>query len=473
MRSSIVTLLLVLGNGVLSSGVHHSKPLATVTPCPEAPSRIAPPIITVTSQYQPISTCEERTACFRRLCKTEYSYHTYEYVSTVIPCLDTSTTVTRTEQSVLISRSSSTITNTHVKTKVHHGHTTTTTATARTTVLKEWSAVYKDIGPLAIAGYKGSGLCDTCEGHNGEKKQEVEAIECTHRPRGPTVCEKHAEIWIYQPAPSTTTKAVAICSSRAVASSAGTFTFAFPQREPPATIHVPARTIILTIGGRHPGAVTTTTTTVTETVTTVPGRVWTVFVTRSCLRPTTFTFDVTVTKTITYTVPPWGYLNSCPQRLAGLDHPFHYPNPTEQRDNLNVRAVHIDVVGLIFSRFYYKCPLYHARFHQWPDFREYLYNNNNNDNYYYYYYYKASLHDICFGVLCQFNIIRFAISVHILFNSRLLVNTLHVVFGNCNDNVRKYFHNHFPEFVGVGDFHAELFYDERAEHIECLFDYFQ
>lgn len=305
MRSSIVTLLLVLGNGVLSSGVHHSKPLATVTPCPEAPSRIAPPIITVTSQYQPISTCEERTACFRRLCKTEYSYHTYEYVSTVIPCLDTSTTVTRTEQSVLISRSSSTITNTHVKTKVHHGHTTTTTATARTTVLKEWSAVYKDIGPLAIAGYKGSGLCDTCEGHNGEKKQEVEAIECTHRPRGPTVCEKHAEIWIYQPAPSTTTKAVAICSSRAVASSAGTFTFAFPQREPPATIHVPARTIILTIGGRHPGAVTTTTTTVTETVTTVPGRVWTVFVTRSCLRPTTFTFDVTVTKTITYTVPPW------------------------------------------------------------------------------------------------------------------------------------------------------------------------
>lgn len=308
MRISIVTLLLVLSNGVLSRGVHHSKPLATVTPCPEAPSRIAPPLITVTSQYQPVSTCEERTACFRRRCTTQYSYHTYEYVSTVIPCLAFSTTITRTAQSVLISRSSSTITNTHVETKVHHGHSTTTTATARTTVLKEWSAVYKDIGPLAIPGYKGSGLCHTCEGPNGEKRQEVEAIECTHRPRGPTVCEKYAEIWIYQPAPSTTTKAVAICSSRAVASSAGTFTFAFPQREPPATIHVPARTIILTIGGHHPGAVTTTTT-VTATVTTVPGRVWTVFVTRSCLRPTTFTFDVTVTKTITYTVPPWVWPN--------------------------------------------------------------------------------------------------------------------------------------------------------------------
>ncbi|EXJ79878.1 hypothetical protein A1O3_08163 [Capronia epimyces CBS 606.96] len=304
MRISPWAGLLLLGNTVLSHAVHDKAPraLATITPCPAAPVSFAPPPITVTSQYQEVSTCEAKTACLKRRCTTQYSYHTYDYVSTIIPGPDSPITVTRTDQSVLISHSSTTITSTALVTKVRFGHRFTATATAYTTQVKEWSALYKDIGPLALPGYEGSGLCQSCKGPHGEKRQQLEVIECVSHPKGPTVCRGGVEDWIYIPAPTSTSKATAVCSSKAVAPSAGTFIFAFPQHAPPAVIHVPARTVTYTVGGPHPGVATTT---LTETVTTLPGRDWTAFVTRSFVRPTTFDFTVTVTKTIFYTVPPW------------------------------------------------------------------------------------------------------------------------------------------------------------------------
>ena len=304
MRISLWACLWLLGDRVLAHARLEKTPLATVTPCPAAPASIAPPPITVTSQYQAVSTCEARTACLKRKCTTRYSYQTYDYVSTIIPCLDSSTTVTRTEQSVLISRSSTTITHKQVITRVvRHGHRITTTATAYATVVKEWSALYKDVGPLAIPDYGGSGLCHSCQGPHGEERQGLEVVECVSRLRMPTLCSQGTEVWVYDPVPTSTSKAIAVCSSHAVAPSAGTFTFAFPQRAPPVTINIPARTITFTIGGGPRPSVATTT--VTETVTTVPGREWTAFVTRSCARPTTFDFTVTVTKTIFYTVPPF------------------------------------------------------------------------------------------------------------------------------------------------------------------------
>lgn len=307
-------LLASAGSGVLARGWHTASPLATITPCPQAPSSIASSPITVTNQYQAVSTCEARTACVKwGRCKTRYLYSTYSFVSTVIPCLAASstTTVTRTEQTVLISRSSHTVTNTQLPPYVLQTNGTTTTAsTARTThmtVVKEWSAEYKNIGPLALPGYSGSGLCESCNGPHGEERQVLEAVECRSGPRRATFCSRGVETWIYQPAPTSTKQILATCSSRATARSPGVYTFDFPQWAPPATLSVPARTITYTIGGRRPSVVTTT---VTATKTVVPRYKWTAFVTRSCAHPTTWEIDVTVTETITYTVPP--FVVPCP-----------------------------------------------------------------------------------------------------------------------------------------------------------------
>lgn len=289
-------------------------PLATITPCPAAPPKVAHTPITVTSQYQAVSTCDTTVSCIKRRWRTHFVYDTYSFVSTVIPCPPVKppfTTITKTEQSVLVSRSSSTITKRQITSKIfsHSGSSTTSTATQTTytTVVKEWSAEYKDLGPLALPDYKGSGLCTSCKRPHGELQQVVDAIECANSEYGPTVCSKGTETWIYNPNPTSIKKVWGHCSSHAVASSAGVYTFAFTQWAPSTVIPVPARTITYTIGGHRPSIVTTT---VTETVTTIPRHPWTAYITRSCARPTRFDIDVTITKTITYTVPP--FVIPCP-----------------------------------------------------------------------------------------------------------------------------------------------------------------
>src|SRR5665213_1081217 len=77
--------------------------LATVTPCPTGiswPTNIYVPPITVTSQYQPISTCVPTSHCSFGSCTTEYPFSTTLYLSTTIPCAfdgtsSSSTIVTR------------------------------------------------------------------------------------------------------------------------------------------------------------------------------------------------------------------------------------------------------------------------------------------------------------------------------------------------------------------------------------------
>lgn len=261
----------------------------------------------------------------KRRCRTHFLYNTYSYVSTVIPYPELespSTTVTRTEQSVLISRSVRTITQTRQTSQALYFSNTSTTSTATlttyTTVVKEWSAEYKNIGPLALHDYSGSGLCDSCNGPHGEQRQVLEAIECISSPQHATVCSKGTETWIFNPSPTSAKRVRAVCSSHAVALSAGVFTFAFPQWVSPTAIRVPEQTITYTVGGDRPSVVTTT---VTETVTTVPGYDWTAFITRSCARPTTFEIDVTITKTIFYTIPP--FVVPCPTYVS-----FNYSPPS-------------------------------------------------------------------------------------------------------------------------------------------------
>lgn len=313
---SLWALLATTGSGALAHDVRHGHdhdagklripvPLATITPCPVAPSHLAPSPITVTEQYQAVSTCEAQQVCMKwGRCNTHFVYRSYLYVSTLIPCLagSSTTTITRTEQSVAVSRSSSTITRTQLIPRVRFSSTTTSTQTMCTTIRKEWSAEYQDIGPLALPNYQGSNLCRSCRGPAGEEHQVLTALECIARPRQPTVCIKAVETWIYDPAPTSVKAISVVCSSRTYMPTPGVYSLAFPQWAPPATITVSARTITYTAGEQRPRIVTTA---IPETVTTVPGYKWTAWITRSCARPTTLEIDVTITETITYTVPPF------------------------------------------------------------------------------------------------------------------------------------------------------------------------
>lgn len=294
-----------------TSGKWNHTALATISPCPAAPTKSAPAPITVTNQHQPVSTCVPSTTCMRNShrCRTEYSYSTWNYVSTILPCPygDSSvSTITKTEQSVVVSRTTLTITDT-TATELSYVESgapivSVSTATSYTTVVKEWNAMYKDLGPRAIPGYSGSGLCKACHSPDGKELQVLEVIECKNSSNIPTVCSVWPETWIYASAPTSTSTAEAVCSSHAVAPSAGDYTFAFLQWAPPATIPVPAQTITFTVPGARPTVVTTT---ITETITVVPAQPWTAYVTRHCTRPTIFDFETTVTETIYYTVPPF------------------------------------------------------------------------------------------------------------------------------------------------------------------------
>ncbi|KAI1609030.1 hypothetical protein EDD36DRAFT_82582 [Exophiala viscosa] len=279
----------------------HSWPLTTITPCPSAPALELEPI-TVTSQYQAVSTCEPSSTCHRSRCTTIYPLRTYEYVSTVIPCPYESSsvsTVTRTEQSVLVSRATTTITSTSLSTSITvvEGTPTISLVPQRdyTTVSKEWSAPYNSLGPLAIAGYSGSGLCAECD-----FSQTLEVIECINSSQDPIQCRRGQETWIIK-APPTSSAAVAHCSLATAVPSAGVYTFAFPQICEAFTLQAPAQTVTITVGDNEHASIAISTIQATTTV--FPAQQWTAFATRSCSGPTTFNFQVDVTKTITYQWP--------------------------------------------------------------------------------------------------------------------------------------------------------------------------
>ncbi|EXJ80891.1 hypothetical protein A1O3_07179 [Capronia epimyces CBS 606.96] len=280
--------------------------ITTLTPCPSASGRKTSAPITVTSQYQRVSTCDASAkACIRKKCWTQYDYSTYDFVSTVIPCPFASpspvTTVTKTEQSVLVSRSSGTITNTHIiSTATIKGGkpiTVTSTVSTYTTINKEWNAIYKDLGPYAIPNYDGSGICTDCMGPHGEKMQTLDVIECVEGSGQPTVCHEYPEVWVFGSKPRSARTASAACSTKTSVSAAGIYVFEFTQHAPPATVQIPERTITYIVQGR----VATTTVTATEAV--FPSRDWTASVTRTCPRPTSIEFDITITKVIVDAIP--------------------------------------------------------------------------------------------------------------------------------------------------------------------------
>lgn len=223
-------------------------------------------------------------------------------LQTVIPCGDdgntiSTCTVTATDQVVTLSKtvstSSATITQSLAARRVER------------IVVPAYSekyclAQFKDLGPIAIPDWDGSGLCGSrCDPpENDQYIQTVRVVQCTQNARQSTkVCNEHRETWSRTAAG----KAVPIttrCSTRYTASSAGQYTFVFTGTAP--------RTYTL---GPAP---TTTTTLRNGRVTVIVGRpqtIWyepapyTIQVTKYVNKPTIVNFQTKITTVISIYLP--------------------------------------------------------------------------------------------------------------------------------------------------------------------------
>ena len=281
--------------------------LTIVTPCSKAAHPPSP--ITVTSQLQKVSTCTPATSCTSGTCLTSDRYITFDYISSTIPCAYNGSThsqcvVTKTDQPVTISRSASTSTFTSTPlaaskrwTRGHgkHNH----TEAMQEVLIKTWVASFSNIGPLAMPGYGGSGLCVDCGPDEGESRsQTFNVTECWTRPLRNISCSEYMEIWISRPAPSKTSSLSAIVSTTSYVASEGTYTFFFTQEAPAVTVVAPASTVTVTLLEGETSQVVEAARTVT-----IAGTPWTAVIASACQGPTFFDFTTTVTTMATW-VPP-------------------------------------------------------------------------------------------------------------------------------------------------------------------------
>lgn len=213
MRSSITAAVLIKALCYIVVPV-AADVLATVTPCPACPSGVAPAPITVTEQLQEVSTCTASMSYATGTSSSEitvYPCSTYPYLSTVLPCVGTSCTITATDEVVTFSHVSSAYTfYTPAPTTSSRGNLTATANIAARQVapsaiseieviVVDYMAPYNQIGPLAISNYAGSGLCTACTpGSNGTLVQVVDVRVCVN-----DSCSEHVESWIAMPTTST------------------------------------------------------------------------------------------------------------------------------------------------------------------------------------------------------------------------------------------------------------------------------
>lgn len=112
MRHSFAVALWIWVSFGLFTAVHASDVLATISPCPECPKSIMPTPITITSQFQAVSTCTPQKSCLKTHCYLDPSCSTYEWVSTTVPCLGgaTGTLITNIDQIVELAHVSTVLT---------------------------------------------------------------------------------------------------------------------------------------------------------------------------------------------------------------------------------------------------------------------------------------------------------------------------------------------------------------------------
>ncbi|KAK2623584.1 hypothetical protein QTJ16_007138 [Diplocarpon rosae] len=197
----ISTSAVLLSN--LANLVAAQYPLATVYPCLSCPSDVAPPAVTVTAQYQTVSTCTPTPYQVSKGANytVRPSCVSYAWVSTVIPGPDgSSTTVTKTEQEVAVAHASTVLTSEYPCATLAPSFNATSygaanascTSTKLTRLVVDTVVPYNELGPMAIGGYPGSGLCTTCdEDETGTQSQVVTIHQCRD-----DACSTYAATWV-------------------------------------------------------------------------------------------------------------------------------------------------------------------------------------------------------------------------------------------------------------------------------------
>jgi hypothetical protein len=295
--STMLVPVLTLFSAFAFHALAAGNALATIAPCPIATITAAPPPITVTAQHQDVSTCRVVTKCAHGSCSRDLVWDTWTFVSTTIPfnwngTAMQSTVVTDIRQPVTVSNWYTTIpilpTVTSNATGIFRGNATgirptgyQTPAPSYTTIARNWVVPYNQLGPLAIPGYGGSGLCGKCNMNEaGAREQAVTVTECGSDGVDPR-CVKYVEHWVSRSSPARWHKTEVALTATTIVPRPGTYTFGFGQVAPPHTFTGPSSTWI------------------------APGHPYSVSVTRTCTSaPHTFNIKTTITKTLTYTAPP-------------------------------------------------------------------------------------------------------------------------------------------------------------------------
>ena len=214
MRSSVATTLWAVFG--LSTSVYANDILATITPCPDCPKSISPAPITITSQFQPVSTCTPEKTCTQKTCHLEPSCSTYDWVSTNVPCLGgaSTTLITKTDQIVELSHVSTVLTSyLPCATKAPSWNGTVpkasncTSATYQTMIV-DISAPFNECGPLALGNWDGSGLCEKCTPNADTTSQVVHVSKCLDGQ-----CSTYYDTWVSGKATATDASAAQTAGS--------------------------------------------------------------------------------------------------------------------------------------------------------------------------------------------------------------------------------------------------------------------
>jgi hypothetical protein len=295
---------------ILVTSVIASTPLTTLAPCPEAPPELSIKPITVTTRLQAVSTCYPSSLCVRGRCSTSFLFETYAYISTVIPCAWNgttvqSTTVTRTDQLIIVSEAYTTRFKRHSTAAAGHwqyfyfpryGH-GRPQKQEREILTKRVVASFQDIGPFAIPGWAGSDSSSNIESHKLHScEQHVEVFECRLSKRW-RKCMVWQETWVFRPDLRFSSSVIIPVHTSVKVPSRGVYVWKFPQVIPPKTLTARTSTITVILSDSR----TSTSLMPAQTYSVQPYS-WTAYATRTCSGPTVLDFTIYVTTTITYTL---------------------------------------------------------------------------------------------------------------------------------------------------------------------------
>jgi hypothetical protein len=249
MKSSSVNTVLPLAF-LLSATVYAGEYITTYDPAPEITYGPKPEVVTITKEYQAVSSATPATTYYESICTTATegaetstsTLVTYEYlpeylwVSTVIPVpyYPGNDTVTKTEQVVTVKEESTKVTHYTTITPapvLYYGYGNVTNATYTShpapytkitsvdVIVIDYSCEYKYIGPHAIPGYGGAGLAPNKPGKGGVESQVVTATSHFNED-----VSTYTETWYFYPPTTTHVTREYECETSAVASTTGYYT---------------------------------------------------------------------------------------------------------------------------------------------------------------------------------------------------------------------------------------------------------